>query len=51
MEKLTFEQIIEKLKTIFDNVDGFAYEENPCDFKNYPEALEAQKVRKEFSNS
>lgn len=48
MEKLTFEQIIEKLKTIFDKVDDFAYEEQPYDFENYPEALEAQKVREEF---
>jgi hypothetical protein len=48
MNKLTFEQIIEKLKTIFDSVDDFAHEEQPYDFENYPEALEAQKVRKEF---
>ena len=48
MEKLTFEQIIEKLETIFDSVETFAYEFQPYDFENYPEALEAQKIRNEF---
>jgi len=50
MEKLTAEQIIEKLKIIFDDVSPFAFEESPNNFENFPEALEAQKVRNEFKN-
>lgn len=51
MEKLTFEQIIEKLKEFYpDGVEGFAYEEQHYDFENYPEALTAQKIRQEFKN-
>lgn len=50
MEKLTFKQIIKKLKNIFDKVEDFAYEKQPYDFENYPEALKAQKVREDFRN-
>lgn len=51
MEKLTAQQIIEILKEIYlDGVSSFAYEKQPHDFENYPEVLEAQKVRKEFTN-
>ena len=48
MTKLNYQEILEKLKEIFNSVDEFALEEQPYDFKNYPEALEAKKVRKEF---
>ena len=53
MTKLNYQEILEKLKTIFEDVHSFAHEERPYDFKNfkdYPEALEAQKVRKEFKD-
>lgn len=39
--------IIEKLKTLFD-IEDFAFECQQYDFENYPEALEAQKVRQNF---
>ncbi len=46
---MNYEEILEKLKEIYpDGVSAFAYEEQPYDFENYPEALEAQRVRKEF---
>lgn len=47
---MTFEQIINKLKTIFNKVDDFAYEERPYNIEDYPEAVEAKKVRENFSN-
>jgi hypothetical protein len=48
MEKLTFEQIIEKLKTIFDKVDDFAYEEIPISKSFSKKALEAENKRDEY---
>lgn len=51
MNKMNYQEIIEKLKEIYPNgVEGFAYEEQPYDFENYPEAREAQIVRNEFRN-
>jgi len=49
MNKMNYQEILEKLKEFYPNgVEDFAYEEQSYDFENYPEALEAQKVRKEF---
>lgn len=48
MEKLTAQQIIEKLKTIFDSVDKFAHENHPSKVADYPEAVEADRVRNAF---
>lgn len=45
---MDYKEIVEKLKEIYPVVRDFAYEEQPYDFENYPEALEAQRVRKEF---
>lgn len=45
---MNYKEIVEKLKEIYPVVRDFAYEEQPYDFENYPEALEAQRVRKEF---
>lgn len=47
MEKLTFEQIIQKLKDNNISLEDFAYEEVGGNIEDYPEALEAQKTRKE----
>ena len=49
MNKLSYEEIIEKLKENNITVNDFAYEEVSGNINDYPEALEAQKVRKEFS--
>ena len=49
MNKMNYQEILEKLKEFYPNgVEDFAYEKQSHDFENYPEALEAQKVRKEF---
>lgn len=48
MEKLTFEQIIQKLKDSGLSIDDFAFEEVGAAISDYPEAVEAQKARKEF---
>ena len=48
---MTYIEIIEKLKTIFTDVDGFAHENLPYKVANYPEAVKAQEVRKEFANT
>ncbi len=48
MTKLNYQEILEKLKIMFDTVDEFALEEQPYDFGNYPEALKAKEARKEF---
>ena len=45
MKKLSFKQIIEKLKSIFpDGINDFAYEEIPCTINDYPEVMEAQNI-------
>lgn len=48
MTKLNYQEILEKLKIMFDTVGEFALEEQPYDFENYPEALKAKEARKEF---
>lgn len=48
MEKLTFEQIIKKLQDNDIPIEDFAYEEVNGRLEDYPEAIEAQKIRKEF---
>lgn len=47
---MIYTEIIEKLKTIFEEVGEFAHEDQQYDFENYPEALEAQRIRKEFND-
>lgn len=43
-----FKEVIEKLKAADISVADFAYEELPCNIEDYPEAVEAQRIRKEF---
>ena len=45
---MTYEEIIEKLKQSELSFYDFARENHSYAFEKYPEALKAQKVRKEF---
>ena len=38
---MTYVEIIEKLKTLYDEVDAFAYDEAPYSVDDYPESVEA----------
>ena len=46
--KLSFEQIIQKLKEANITVSEFAFEDVGGNINDYPEAVEAQKARKEY---
>lgn len=48
---MTGEEIIEKLKELFDNVSDFAYEAIPYPSEFPQEALEAQRIKDEFYKS
>jgi hypothetical protein len=45
---MTYTEIIQKLKDSGISLENFAYEVQPYNFADFPEALEAQKVRAEF---
>lgn len=45
---MTYEEIIEKLKQSELSFEDFTHENHSYEFEKYPEALKAQKVRKEF---
>ena len=45
MKKLTFEEIIERLKEIFEKVDEFVEGVYPYEITDFPEAIEAEKER------
>lgn len=48
--KKTYKEIIEHLKSVYDKVDDFAFNEDTFELEKYPEAVQAEKTRDNFYN-